>query len=88
MFITTQGRAFMKDHAEKGRGGWECKTTGAPIQQIAVEHFTGMPAFEPGDPGTRIVHVQHIWCPECGTKPKVEELEGSYIDETSLVPLH
>ncbi|MDD2657279.1 MAG: hypothetical protein PHD04_01280 [Candidatus Pacebacteria bacterium] len=88
MYATIEGKKFIENHAKQGTGGWVCKTTDAPIQQITVQHTTGSPAFEPGDLGVQNVDVQHLWCPKCGKKPDAKKLQGSHIAEMNLVRLH
>lgn len=88
MHTTKKCKEFVTAHARLGNNGWVCKETGARLENVTVQQVTGRPDIEPGGKGTRVIEVEHLWCPRHSEKPDVRKLTGTHIAEEDLVGVY
>ena len=76
---------WLKEHGKQGVGGWVCKDTGKPINQIT----TGRSIHTHGLCGGfgEVRPVMHLYCTGCNPDFRPPE-DGTPIQEDDLVEMH
>lgn len=89
-YMRAENRKWLAEHAnftgEPNSIGWRCKKTGKPM----LAEKTGRTIWDDDGPGLctssqGVQLVVEVYCPECGSKPKV--LQGEPINENELISI-
>lgn len=84
-YIPKLDAEWLKAHGEQGKGGWVCRKTGEPINQMTVGrsiHIAGMM----GGFG-EVRDVMHLYCTGCNPDFK-PPAHGTPIQEDDLVRMY
>ena len=84
-YIPKADATWLKEHGERGEGGWVCKKTGEPINQITTGRSIHVHGLAGGFGEVR--DVMHLYCTSCSPDFRPPE-SGTPIQESDLVKMY